>query len=194
MPIVSQTPNMAPTDEDEAAAECDEPPGHRGRGIAVRSHSQQAPTSNNNNNTNSKPKPKKESLLTRALLSSPELSPADRPSPSNITWRSVPAFSIHSNHSGPSTAELTSDGELTTPPRSNTPSPPPPTQFTRPPWIGAEPASKPVSPVDEHELKLEADLGRKRCITFACANKIDPIEHTQSDPVAGDPPKRKSTI
>lgn len=60
--------------------------------------------------------------------------------------------------------------------------------------MAAEPTSKPVSPVDEHELKLEANLGRKRCITFACANKIDPVEHTQSDPVVADPPKRKSTI
>ncbi|KAF3480700.1 uncharacterized protein GIQ15_06047 [Arthroderma uncinatum] len=189
MPIISQTPNMAPTDEDEAAAECDEPPGYRARGTAVHQH---PPTSNNN--VNSKLKPNKESLLTRALLSSPELSPTDRPASSTITWRSVPAFSINSNHSGPSTAELTSDGELTTPPRSTTPSPPPPTQFTRPPWLGAEPASKPVSPVDEHELKLEANLGRKRCITFACASKVDAIEHTQSDPVAREPPKRKSTI
>ncbi|KAM5442797.1 hypothetical protein MferCBS31731_002183 [Microsporum ferrugineum] len=185
---------MAPTDEDEAAAECDEPPGYRVRGTTVRSQShEQAPTSNNTKTNNSKLKLPKESLLTRALLSSPELSPADR-SASGITWRSVPAFSINPSHSGPSTAELTSDGELTTPPRSTTPSPPPPTQFTRPPWLTTEPASKPVSPVDEHELKLEANLGRKRRITFACANKIDPIEHTQSDPVAGDPPKRKSTI
>ncbi|GBF64117.1 hypothetical protein TMEN_6793 [Trichophyton mentagrophytes] len=198
MPIISQTPNMAPTDEDEAAAECDEPPGCRARVSTVRSHSHEhAPTSSNKSTvsiSNSRPKVTKESLLTRALLSSPELSPTDRAA-SGITWRTVPAFSINPNHSGPSTAELTSDGELTTPPRSTTPSPPPPTQFTRPPWVAAEPPSKPVSPVDEHELKLEANLGRKRCITFACANKIDPVDHTQSDPVAAaDPPKRKSTI
>lgn len=115
---------------------------------------------------------KKESLLTRALRS-PDLAPADR---GRVQKGSYPI----SNASGHSTAELTSDGDLTSPAYSNTSSPP------HPPALQLAPALEPriaSPPSDPNESKVEADLGRKRCISFACARQPQPSK---------EPEKKKS--
>lgn len=147
---------------------------------------------------------RQESLLTRALKSSPEMSPIEPQTPlhdSTYTYRSYP----HSNISGISTAELTSDGGLTSPSLSNTPSPPLPSQMM---------AKKDVTPkikvVNASETTVEANLGRKRCISFACGRKTD--ESSQQKPSAPlpapappattpskteetlEPPKRRTTL
>ena len=106
--------------------------------------------------------PMRESLLTRALKSnSPELSPADHPS-------SSPPY--HHHH----LPELTtSDGGL--PSLSNSPSPP---------------TSSRIRQQQTGESKVEEDLGRKRCISFAGAQAAK--KHETSEPP--QPPKKKTTI
>ncbi|KAJ5466336.1 hypothetical protein N7530_010123 [Penicillium desertorum] len=115
---------------------------------------------------------RKESLLTRALKSSPEMSPTD-PHASHYDsymYRSYP----HSNISGVSTAELTSDGGLTSPSLSNTPSPPlPPQMMENAALMGKKNLTPKVKVADASETSVEANLGRKRCISFACGRKTD---------------------
>ena len=151
---------------------------------------------------------RQESLLTRALKSSPDLSSAD---PSNLhdstyTYRSYP----HSNISGISTAELTSDGGLTSPSLSNTPSPPlPPQMMSKPaPMATRKDLAPKVRVVDSNETSVEANLGRKRCISFACRPKADASNQRKPSPAPAparapvsspaqetpEPPKRKSTL
>ena len=133
----------------------------------------------------------KESLLTRALKSSPEMSPTEKHLPpmheSAYSYRSYP----HSNISGLSTAELTSDGGLTSPSLSNTPSPPLPPQMMgrmgRPTMAGQKEVSQRVRVVDNNEPTVEANLGRKRCISFACGGKS---AATQPKPAPPSPPKQ----
>ncbi|KAJ5893341.1 hypothetical protein N7495_005032 [Penicillium taxi] len=117
---------------------------------------------------------KKESLLTRALKSSPEMSPTE-PHPSLhdsiYTNRSYP----FSNISGVSTAELTSDGGMTSPSLSNTPSPPlPPQMMAKHISFRREVTVSPKIQVGTTgETTVEANLGRKRCISFACGRKTN---------------------
>ncbi|KAL4898262.1 hypothetical protein BDV59DRAFT_166538 [Aspergillus ambiguus] len=149
----------------------------------------------------------KESLLTRALKHSPVLSPSDQPTSQDHPFcRSYP-YSV----SGVSTAELTSDGGLTSPSLSNTPSPPLPAHFTRQgPQMRAE-NTKTTTP-EVGESAVEANLGRKRCISFACGRKAEdpkPEQQSQpqpptpqrpiapahdSDPTPTEPLKRKTTL
>lgn len=108
----------------------------------------------------------KESLLTRALKTSPELSPSDHhPSHRNTFYHPYP----YHNVSGISTAELTSDGGLTSPSLSNTSSPPLPSHMANKP----APASDKANATDASEFAVEANLGRKRCISFACGRKVE---------------------
>ncbi|KAJ5697273.1 hypothetical protein N7488_010957 [Penicillium malachiteum] len=154
----------------------------------------------------------KESLLTRALKSSPEMSPTEKHLPSMhdsaYSYRSYP----HSNISGLSTAELTSDGGLTSPSLSNTPSPPLPPQMMGKmgkmgkATMGHKQVTQRVKVVDTNETIVEANLGRRRCISFACAGKSQdtnepkPPQRVQTFPVtsqkeASPPPlKRQSTL
>jgi hypothetical protein len=115
----------------------------------------------------------KESLLTRALLTSPTLAPIDRVVPPSLE-RGMSASSVWSNTSSASTADLTSDAGMTSPSGANTPSSPPPPMYLsgiagvldglkKP--VFADP--KPVEIVPDREDVVEG-LGRKRCITFAC--------------------------
>ncbi|KAJ5084826.1 hypothetical protein NUU61_009405 [Penicillium alfredii] len=146
---------------------------------------------------------RKESLLTRALKSSPEMSPIDHHSGfhDSYMYRSYP----HSNISGISTAELTSDGGLTSPSLSNTPSPPlPPQLMGKPtPMMVKKEVTPKVKVVDASETTVEANLGRKRCISFACGRKADdqkqqnlptPPSSTQPSQETIEPPKRKTTL
>ena len=136
---------------------------------------------------------RKESLLTQALLTSPELTP--------LSDAEAPV--------------LTSDGGLTSPARTTTPSPPPPvinhssfaslisSDSTAP---AKEPTGHGVKVAEttgadrSQEIKVEEGLGRRRCISFACGRQTttrkqnDKPATTQANtgvslkPV--DPPKR----
>ncbi|KAF7117034.1 hypothetical protein CNMCM5793_005681 [Aspergillus hiratsukae] len=125
----------------------------------------------------------KESLLTRALKHSPELTPADHQD--HPFYRSY----HYGNISGISTAELTSDGGLTSPSLSNTPSPP------------LSPQLNGRSELATTESTVEANLGRKRCISFACGRKDEgkkPQQPKAQDSTANstpaEPPKRKTVL
>ncbi|KAJ5219309.1 uncharacterized protein N7498_001408 [Penicillium cinerascens] len=150
---------------------------------------------------------RKESLLTRALKTSPEMSPIDSHSAlhdSSYNYRSYP----HSNISGISTAELTSDGGMTSPSIANSPSPPLPSQMmgkAPAPMAGMKDHTPKVKVVDSNETSVEANLGRKRCISFACRPKADSNEQKAAAPparqpspqnvkAAPEPPTRKSTL
>ncbi|MCJ1392849.1 hypothetical protein MMC18_005721 [Xylographa bjoerkii] len=182
------------TDEDESAFDVDEPPDHSLNSKSVPGESYfklpSLPTSHT------------ESLLTQALLTSPD---ARSPSVNNTfpPSRALSLASTHSNASIASTAELTSDGGFTSPARTNTPSPPLPssrlvglsvmtpkrpesshntssqTYAIHHPVNNTVPAVKPAD--------LESGLARKRCITFACggsgATALDKVETSK-------PPKK----
>ncbi|PHH60695.1 hypothetical protein CDD81_1347 [Ophiocordyceps australis] len=93
--------------------------------------------------------------------------------------------SMNSNVSIASTADLTSDTGLTSPCRTNTPSPPMPELLTL--RLTSETAStKPVLPNNTGEAP--AALPKKRCIQFACAAKPQP----RAAPCTTNPPKVSS--
>ncbi|KAJ5170184.1 Protein of unknown function DUF2457 [Penicillium coprophilum] len=144
------SPNSSPkpaNDEADLVEDVDEPPEHVMH--ATRMNSDQIVLSRPLAN-------RKESLLTRALRSSPEIS--------------YP----HSNISGVSTAELTSDGGFTSPSLSNTPSPPLPHQMMgNAAMMGKKDTTPKLKVVDASETSVEANLGRKRCISFACGRKTE---------------------
>ena len=126
---------------------------------------------------------KKESLLTQALLTSPELTP--------LSDAEAPV--------------LTSDGGLTSPARTTTPSPPPPVinhgGFAS--LISSNSATPAKGPIGNgiqltetacadrsQETKVEEGLGRRRCISFACGrqtttqNQNRQLKTTQTDTAA----------
>jgi hypothetical protein len=126
------------------------------------------------------PLDRKESLLTRALQ------PTDNDSTLNLQHAIEMARhrSTRSNTSAASTAELTSDGGLTSPARSNTPSPPIPnttylsfapytlgpklTQLAKPRIVNQLASVGPKDTgISQPDPKVEA-LVKKRCISFAC--------------------------
>lgn len=107
---------------------------------------------------------RKESLLTQALLTSPELTP--------LSDAEAPV--------------LTSDGGLTSPARTTTPSPPPPvinhggfasliSSDSTAPAKGATgddvQLTEAASADRSQETKVEQGLGRRRCISFACGRQ-----------------------
>lgn len=147
---------------------------------------------------------RKHSLLTQALLTSPETSSSAKSNtPPMSRAKSTASFN---SISGASTAELTSDGGLNSPTRTNTPSPPlPPTRLI---GLGLLPhdgidISEPLNAHDPHPLPpvsqamaksntvtVEEPLARKRCITFACGeNRPNQVKAPEHQFVA-DPPKR----
>ncbi|KAF2741487.1 hypothetical protein EJ04DRAFT_558190 [Polyplosphaeria fusca] len=161
---------------------------------------------------------RKQSLLTDALHSN-ETSPVDDRSSVASPIQGMSTVSTWSNHSA-STAELTSDGGFTSPgTRAETPSPPLPATafrtmisiFNKKPF--AQPASivkaedenigplqkTPTAPAGEQNV--EATLGRKRCISFACGKKDTPkapaepvMPKAPSPKTTEEPPKRACTI
>ncbi len=160
---------------------------------------------------------RKKSLLTSALKStSTEASPTEVESDKSPA-RGMSCVSTWSNYSG-TTAELTSDGGCTSPgERTSTPSPPLPsaTFQTIIPMFNKKPLQLPVAVVShedenvkplqaivapvESEQKVEAALGRKRCIMFACGQKKDtkPVEAPVKPvppPTSDETPKRVCTI
>ncbi|KZZ97582.1 hypothetical protein AAL_03546 [Moelleriella libera RCEF 2490] len=155
-PVTSRDPTRAEMTADEAD-DLDEPPElkHRFERTIIRRQQDQA------------------SLLTRGLMGEPEDFSAHHPQ--SILVNSQRRRSLTSNISVASTADLTSDTGLTSPCRTNTPSPPIP-ELTG--------------------LRLHHDLGeskpptvsalqppKKRCIQFACAKPPVP----QAEPMSKAP-------
>lgn len=118
----------------------------------------------------------KESLLTRALMGCPGLSPTNSDTQRLSFYNTVASYP-QSNASGHSTAGLTSDGDLTSPSLSNTSSPPIPSQLTHTDTLAVEPKT---TPNDPRESVVEANLGRKRCISFACGRKVDGLDQSKT--------------
>lgn len=130
---------------------------------------------------------RKESLLTRALAQTE----SENTKPIvQVTADLTRRRSMLSNASIASTAELTSDGGLTSPARTNTPSPPPPSSaytsfgpysFTSKPMHLPEPFIAKIDSTTSTQTPqvlsispkakppVEAAPPKKRCISFACA-------------------------
>ncbi|KAL9130958.1 MAG: hypothetical protein Q9217_001004 [Psora testacea] len=150
------------TSEDEAVAELDEPPD-----VPIKFCKKIASERGSiliDSGPITSPKVPKASLLTQALLISPDL---------------VPISDVDAPH-------LTSDGGMTSPTRTTTPSPPlPTTPYAGLPYLGSKELLVPVSEqlsvtknvplalgIDrKQETQVEETLGRKRCITFACGKR-----------------------
>ncbi|MCJ1254681.1 hypothetical protein MMC24_002496 [Lignoscripta atroalba] len=163
------------------------------------------------------PVDRKQSLLTQALHTSPDLIPVSNrelPTLSNLP-RTRSAASTYSTTSATSTAELTSDGGLTSPARTTTPSPPLPStnptglaiitpkglsdldisQDIKEPHL-ANTVTTSSDVQDLHHGTMEAGLGRKRCITFACGRRNTPQDKPTIPPQpeklpTAEPPKRQ---
>lgn len=205
----TSTDDMSITDE--LLAEADEPPDERHR--APPRPLSRAPSGFEK--TAPPPFQRKESLLTSALhMSEMESRVESRHSSSSAPKRGLSTASISTT----STADLTSDSGLTSAgTRPSTPSPTlPPVQlpgfaplfdkesFTREPIISRDepesigPLQKPTVVVS-NETTVEAGLGRKRCITFACGKrataKLENDNVPKPDEVkATDQPKRPSVL
>lgn len=208
--------NMPAIDDEDVTADADEPPDHRP------SNKQSKPDFHKS--TIRPQTDRKESLLTIALLTSPDsenLKPEIHGSTDLSRRRSTT-----SNASIASTADLTSDEGLTSPDRTNTPSPPFPNttyaSFT-PFALGPKIAHLPATPMVKQENKesfiaqhsnasivppdvnpaVEA-LTKKRCITFACggrkpipvqlATQPAPVAEAQTSNGTTEAPKRRCTI
>lgn len=174
--------NGHPTDGDEATAEADEPPDDR-----------KDPSKQHNYYMKEKLTlldAKKESLLTRALLSSPDPSPIERSDPLD-GWKPKEIVPILSR--GNSNTSTSGDDTALNPSQSRS--------IARPAEYPLVPSteSRPKA-ADPRESEVEANLGRKRCITFACARKLSVDDQTGalSDTVkeVTEPPitKRKSAL
>lgn len=175
--LTSNATNLPSSCDEELADEADEPPDscpYNSDGEFTK-HTVRHP-------------PPTESLLTRALLTTPELIPVDRIYRGNLK-RGMSTDSTWSNISSSSTADLTSDGGMTSPSRCNTPSPPPPLFFAG--FAGLLQGKKEQMDAKKVEVVGDKDdvvegLGRRRCITFACSNKLT----TQKPMFEGQPAVR----
>ena len=169
--------NMA--DDEEVGADVDEPPDRQLK------FSKMTHTGSHNSDpepSHMSPRYRKASLLTQALTS-PELTP--------LSDNEAPV--------------LTSDGGITSPARTNTPSPPLPA-LGHPPITPLEPKDfldakqeqelvqlPEGSSVDRTpEMKVEEELGRRRCISFACFQKKTP--QTVEDKTAETTPTPNESV
>ncbi|KAL1587936.1 hypothetical protein WHR41_03404 [Cladosporium halotolerans] len=194
---------------EEVLAEVDEPPDDQGYFGKTVKHTSHAPHPNPFTRAEMLNATRRESLLTRQLNSENEHSnEEDEPVKSPI--RGLSTASAWSTHSTTSTAELTSDDGRSIPsPTTSPPLRPTSTQNGLP--VTEKPLSKEprIYGLDSIALQdkpketkpeeaVEAGLGRRRCITFACGNKgkerpPTPPPSTEEDKPAS-PPKRKCTI
>ncbi|KAI9675117.1 MAG: hypothetical protein M1817_001525 [Caeruleum heppii] len=190
------TTNMPSSGDDELGTESDEPPDEHFHSDPLDGKSHDSVPSKAFAKTAPPPYGRKQSLLTQALVLSPTSPASPVPALANdapTLARGPSATSTWSNPSVASTADLTSDGGLTASTRSNTPSPPLPAiaLFDTPhlpllekttderedrPMLEAPPTSTESVP---QEPTVEAKLGRKRCITFACGRKASPKDNPQ---------------
>jgi hypothetical protein len=185
--------NIPTSGDDEMVADVDEPPDHRLplRHVIPEFH-------------RSIIRPQKdhpESLLTKALQS--PMIEAFEPNIHVATEMSRRRSTL-SNASAASTADLTSDGGITSPARTNTPSPPIPkptyisfapyvlgrksTEVAAPPMVQQDPKELVVAQlpatvaVSKPDPAVEA-LVKKRCITFACGGQRPKVsEHAAPKP------------
>lgn len=145
---------------------------------------------------------RRESLLTRQLHS-PE--PDHTEDEHHRARAVVRGMSTWSNPSVASTASLTSDNDLTSPgTRDSTPSPTLPPSLIRDhvPVLEKIPAKEPIIANQSPEKTVEAGLGRRRCITFACGRKpSEPVvarqvikEKPEPEQKPAEPLKRKCAI
>jgi len=154
------------TGDDDLASDVDEPPDKRIQFAKLKTPSIRSFNSSTPQDSVTSPhltRDRKESLLTQALLSSPELNP--------ISDTEAPV--------------LTSDGGLTSPARTTSPSPPLPSALTGLPMAVSKghryqtpdhsSDTVKIAPTNSgessHETGVEAGLGRKRCISFACGRQ-----------------------
>ncbi|KAI9798084.1 MAG: hypothetical protein M1833_004981 [Piccolia ochrophora] len=180
--------NLSAASDEDMVAELDEPPDQSGG--QPRQHTVSMDPLNYPSGFEKmvpRASDRKRSLLTQALVSSPELGfpdghsePASRPADQGQV---MSASSSRSTTSATSMADLTSDNGLTSPARTNTPSPPLPASafgVQLPSTVKAPILPRTVdeekrlavavsdAPSASQESVVEAGLGRKRCITFAC--------------------------
>lgn len=171
--------DLSSVGDDDLAGEADEPPDEK-RAKFLR----KAPPAYE----------RRTSLLTQALH--PKESSSERFAPEGYPVSSSRTHSLASDWSTgslASTAELTSDGGITSPERSNTPSPPHPNSLVGLTSMLSRAALYPVEGLDENppernrpsvakdssESAVEIGLGRKRCISFACGrNDLRDDENT----------------
>lgn len=159
--LTSNATNLPSSCDEELADEADEPPDlqyHRSEGREFIKHTVRHPHTT-------------ESLLTRALLTTPESIPVNRYR--GNPKRGMSTDSIWSNTSI-STADLTSDEGMTSPSRCSTPSPPPPLFFQG--FANLHLSKKDQMESKERKVEVVGEpveiSGRKRCITFACSDKL----------------------
>lgn len=187
---ISRTPASMPAVADEdLAADVDEPPDH----------SQEKHHEDFHKSSIHAQDIRKQSLLTQALqtpATKPEVTTPQIKVPTQVSRRR----SMISNTSVASTAELTSDGGLTSPARTNTPSPPfPSTTYTSFAPYSLEHDSNKTAPVtsanvDVKELvlphaadvlsispKAPAPVVPRKRITFACGGRRDPVTRPAPD-------------
>jgi hypothetical protein len=120
MLLSTNRPTVPASEDNDLVEDVDEPPDHRPSQTQISHYQPSSPVYVKSPTVSTD---RKESLLTRALMGSPDLSSSVQDSHYNSY--------VHSgNASGPSSAELTSDGDLTSPALSNTSSPPLPSHFT----------------------------------------------------------------
>ena len=187
--------NVAP--EDEVAPEADEPPDELHHLQPPMPFKLPSPTCGSFGKTGFPSYQRRESLITQALhFKEPENTTSHvHPVSNGPLSRATTSCSASTT----STAELTSDDGLTSPGmRTNSPSPPLPATSTyslprlNSKRIGHEnhaataPHNDPISISSQSndpptERAVEATLGRKRCIKFACGRK---------ESVAGSPPQK----
>ncbi|KAF2087700.1 hypothetical protein K490DRAFT_73621 [Saccharata proteae CBS 121410] len=199
---------------EELLAEADEPPDDQQQHTPRPAPSQLCVVDSSKfGKTKPPPCTRKESLLTQALHSGSE-SMSDDDMEHSIELKRGYSTSTWSSMSIASTADLTSDGGLTSPgTRTNSPSPPPPaTIHGLPSLFSRKPSEQTITihGTDHHvnmdpnikkpanENAVEAGLGRKRCITFACGKKDPAAKETSStrpvEQTHAEPPKRQCTI
>ena len=179
--------------EDEDCPEQDEPPDERllfGR-LPVRPRLY----SNEENGCDpTRTRERRKSLLTQGLLTTTGLTSVD--STGSLMAQMKPPLCKHSNGSVASTAELTSDGGMTSPARTITPSPPLPyTDHINLIDIDTKELveignthlvdaigfpSTPLQP--NHSESVGPANPRKRCITFVCSRPLVPQNERASQP------------
>jgi len=198
--VLPMTNPITGSSEEPLVADVDEPPEHPLHWIRP-----QLPTTFGK--ANAAISQRRESLLTRQLHSEAEQSTDDEAS--HAPPRALSTQSTWSNPSVASTAELTSDdGHSVASPAISPPLPATAIRTVLP--VTEKPLSRDVR-IGGHEKttqpstepSVEAGLGRKRCISFACGNaaKTSPTSQPVALPKAKEdqlapssPPKRKCTI
>ncbi|KAI9756845.1 MAG: negative regulator of the PHO system [Chaenotheca gracillima] len=191
------TTDMSLTGDDEASAEADEPPDDRRLTMLSRKESNQFTSGKGFTKSMLPPSGRRESLLTRALVTASSSDDSDEHDVATTSTanpkRGQSAASTASTTSAASTVDLTSDG-FSSPARTSSPSPPfHPTSHPIPFGKSGKIVTEPVIADKDHiapfvlhppeapkpqKSDVEATLGRKRCITFACGRKAE-----QSKPV-----------